>query len=291
MTQFGTRLQPLLLNRLRALHERSSFISLGQIFAGGGDEPEECEALDAPFYDQRALCERFSFTLSTANTRIQTTDSPSLQCCHNASPPGTARYHLPFNIISLPIRGTACHCDGGYPNFITDTRSDTYFKMYIGQSKVLLDRIGQHRSAIAMGDMTSLHYFIVATGQLFRKENFVRLFCLKPEIFQEEEYADLCRNLLEFLMTLAFQTLPRPVLTSWLPEALIRAPPKTLHLNVLSPLYQRAELSANLHVRQANRDFLRASPDPQLSRWPVFRTMQFAEQEKQRLANHLRHRG
>lgn len=177
-------------------------------------------------------------------------------------------------------------CDGGYLDFITDTRSDTYFRMYIGQGKLLADRISQHLDRIANGDISTLHYYVLAAGGKSRTSNFIRLFRLKPDIFHDEEYTTLCRDLLELLMTLAFRTISKPELKQWLPEASITAAPlETIHLNVLNPLYQSLGQLVTYHVRQSSRDVLLASPDPQLARWPVVRKQQMVNQESQRTLN------
>jgi hypothetical protein len=80
--------------------------------------------------------------------------------------------------------------------------------MYIGEAQILADRIGQHQSNAAIGDITTLHYFVLATGAAFRSMNFIRFFRLDSDIFLDQECAALCRSLLECFMTLAFQTLP-----------------------------------------------------------------------------------
>lgn len=176
-------------------------------------------------------------------------------------------------------------CDGGYLDFVTDIRSDRYFKMYIGQAQILADRIGQYRSNVAIRDITTLHYFVLATGAAFRSMNFIRLFGLDSDIFLDQEYAALCRSLLEFLMTLAFQTLLEIELQQWLPAASIKTPLRTLHLNVLIPLYQNVRGAVTYHKRHATQDMLLASPDPQLARWPVVRKQQIKDLENQQALN------
>jgi hypothetical protein len=99
--------------------------------------------------------------------------------------------------------------------------------MYIGQGQILADRVGHHQSNVSIGDIMTLHYFVLATGAAFRSMNFIRLFRLDSDIFLDQEYAALCRSLLEFLMTLVFQTLPAIELQQWLPAASIKTPLRT----------------------------------------------------------------
>ncbi|KAK5024211.1 hypothetical protein LTR13_010994 [Exophiala sideris] len=185
-------------------------------------------------------------------------------------------------------------CDGGYMNIITDSRNYWYFRLYIGQGQVIEIRIHQHKESIASECITSLHYYIILTGGEFRKSNFIRLYhlrqdpsLLKGDATEQEvkQFNEVRRTLLELLMTLAFQTLPATELEQWLTEKFIKYPLRTLHLNVLNPLYQIKTVGVAVYTRQSSREQLRLSEDPQIASWPDIRVRQIKDQRKQQTQN------
>ncbi|KAI1629279.1 hypothetical protein EDD37DRAFT_44051 [Exophiala viscosa] len=166
--------------------------------------------------------------------------------------------------------------------------------LYIGQGQVIRVRISQHKENIDFGYITSLHYYIILSGGKSRTTNFIRLYRLHSDSLlikedtknqQVEQLNEVRRTLLELLMTLAFQTLPAKELRQWLPNNFIKSPFRTLHLNVLNPLYQIKKGFATVEVRQASRDQLLSSDDPQLALWPDIRKRQIHDQKKQQTQN------
>ncbi|KIW75182.1 hypothetical protein Z517_11955 [Fonsecaea pedrosoi CBS 271.37] len=164
-------------------------------------------------------------------------------------------------------------CDGGYMDYITDTRNHEYFRMYIGQGQAIKVRVSEHKESIAWGDITSLHYYILTGGQ-FRTTNFIRLYRLLPNSFlikknmrneKVEQLNEVRRTLLELLMTLAFQTLPATELQQWL------------------PMINKGGVVHN--DRQSSREQLRLSQDPQLASWPDVRAQQIRDRKKQQSSN------
>ncbi|KAJ5972114.1 uncharacterized protein N7479_002032 [Penicillium vulpinum] len=69
------------------------------------------------------------------------------------------------------------HSNGGYCDFITDSRDTDYWRGYVGQASVLAIRIPQHCSAIRVGKNNTLHYHIVTNPSAagYRYGNFIRL--------------------------------------------------------------------------------------------------------------------
>lgn len=65
----------------------------------------------------------------------------------------------------------------GYLDYVTDSRSDEYFRLYVGQSGDRFARITmhQHAQAILQSKRNTLHHFTTKIGNGFRTANFVRI--------------------------------------------------------------------------------------------------------------------
>jgi hypothetical protein len=93
--------------------------------------------------------------------------------------------------------------DGGYLDFVTDIRDDSYLRFYVGQSTCIGLRIREHIRAILTGNLDTLHYYILQLGNGQRNANFLRLWTHISDISESTEKASfrrgLYRNLLEML--------------------------------------------------------------------------------------------
>lgn len=68
------------------------------------------------------------------------------------------------------------HPEGGYLDFITDSRCSFYCRIYVGQASILEDRIGCHIEKMESGDESTLHYYVKSKGGRHRQANFIRIF-------------------------------------------------------------------------------------------------------------------
>jgi hypothetical protein len=100
-----------------------------------------------------------------------------------------------------------------------------------------------------------------------------------------EQGTEILRTLLELLMALAFQTLPATELQQWLPNGSFESPLRTLHLNILNPLYRINKGGVATNSRQSSREQLRSSKDPQIASWPDVRARQISDRKKQQSSN------
>lgn len=109
--------------------------------------------------------------------------------------------------------------EGGYLDFISDTRCHFYFRLYNGQATILSKRISAHVMNMASGNMSTLHYYVKSIGGIYRKANLLRTFYIQDSRSQEDR--DLIKNLLELEMCVALRTLPQKetyaMATTWEP--------------------------------------------------------------------------
>jgi hypothetical protein len=162
--------------------------------------------------------------------------------------------------------------EGGYLDYITDTRCIFYLRLYNGQATVLTKRIGHDLDMMASGDASSLHYYVKSIGGKYREANFLRAFRI-PDSVTNQEDRKLLKNLLELEMCLALRTLPYQTLMQWLPPGSPEVKFPSVHLNIANPLDTGMFQSAS--GRQNSRNLLLGSVDPEVRRWPVVRAEQF----------------
>jgi len=62
--------------------------------------------------------------------------------------------------------------EGGYLDYITDTRCDFYFRLYVGQATYLADRVAKHVAAMARDDVSTLHYYVKSLHRNTRPTEF-----------------------------------------------------------------------------------------------------------------------
>jgi hypothetical protein len=171
--------------------------------------------------------------------------------------------------------------EGGYLDYITDTRYDFYFRLYNGQATKLADRIATHVTMMASGNVSTLHYYVKSLGGTHREPNFLRTF----RIFNSDSNQldrELVKNLLEFEMCVALRTLPQKELVQWLPHGEREVEFPSVHLNVANPLAQGSFVSTS--ARQNSRSLLLDSADPEVRQWPNVRSKELASKPRQRAA-------
>jgi len=163
--------------------------------------------------------------------------------------------------------------EGGYLDFITDDRDESYLKFYVGQASSVSRRISQHRSSFARGQTDSLHYYIFALGQEYRHSDFIRLFRSPSEIFghldPNREDVVMLMNILELAMGIAFRSLTQNVLNRFETAGHGDSEEINMHLNVLNPLEQ-SQLSFRA-TRIHARNQMRFSSDAEIRSWASFR--------------------
>ena len=136
-------------------------------------------------------------------------------------------------------------CAGGYVDFITDDRMETYRREYHGQSILLHTRVSAHVRHMKAGNQSTLHYYIFSLGRGHRTPNFLRTFHFdldnsKTQMAMEER--SLLMNILELAMAFAFRSLPDDILQEWWPSDSTFVKRYNVHLNVAHPLQQWASL-------------------------------------------------
>jgi hypothetical protein len=166
--------------------------------------------------------------------------------------------------------------EGGYVDFITDTRCDLYFRLCNGQATILAERISVHLVMMASSHASSLHYYVKAIGGEYREPNFLRTFRI-PDSLSNQKDRDLLKNLLELEMCLALQTLPRQALMQWLPHGSAEVKFPSVHLNIANPLVTGGFNSAS--ARQNSRNLFLDSADPEVRGWPIGRTRQLVDKQ------------
>ncbi|KAL8947459.1 MAG: hypothetical protein Q9222_006263 [Ikaeria aurantiellina] len=175
------------------------------------------------------------------------------------------------SVQSSMFKGAGCYLD-----FVSDSRDGEYLRFYVGQSVELSGRVRNHIHHIMRRDVASLHYFIHALGQGFRKSNFIRLvrlpampepFCTKFAL-TEEDYG-LILNIEEMVMALAFGSLPAGIHNKFSANP-IDATVAGIHLNVASPLDQGG-YSISDDKRTQMRDLVMFSIEAEIRAWPSFR--------------------
>lgn len=115
---------------------------------------------------------------------------------------------------------------GGYLDFITDDRDSYYQRYYVSQSTNMAHRVSFHTTAMLYGDTSTLYYYIHTLGGGHRASNFIRLFSIdESDAIGVDGGVRLDRslmmNMLEMTMALAFHSLPRGVLETYLPPNMI----------------------------------------------------------------------
>ncbi|OJZ80498.1 hypothetical protein ASPFODRAFT_65877 [Aspergillus luchuensis CBS 106.47] len=101
------------------------------------------------------------------------------------------------------------HCsNGGYLDYIRDTRSPLYWRAYVGQSENLHRRSSQHTNAIRKGSANNLHYYIIKEGAGYRYANFIRVWTIPFPGSTDRVTRSVFNNVPEKVMCLAFQSLP-----------------------------------------------------------------------------------
>lgn len=128
----------------------------------------------------------------------------------------------------------------GYLDYVTDSRLEEYFRIYVGQSGHRLARImQQHIQSVLQSKRNSLHYFILWIGNGFRSANFLRLWSFQDDEPVVDWYHTKC-DILELLLCVFFDSLS---LQSIIIQKRRDENPTTWGLNVLTPLYQHKPMS------------------------------------------------
>ena len=78
-------------------------------------------------------------------------------------------------------------------SYITDSRSEVYYRLYVGQALILANRIEDHICCMTNGAITTLHYYVKSVGGKYRQANFLRVFCLPASDLSRED-RDLLKN-------------------------------------------------------------------------------------------------
>jgi len=171
------------------------------------------------------------------------------------------------------------HPEGGYLDFLTDSRYPFYCRLYVGQASILEDRIGCHIEKMKSGDKSTLHYYVKSKGGRHRQANFIRIFHFdrRPDMHIDQDGRNVVKNILELSMCAAFQTLPKEELLQWLPRGSAGIRYRTVHLNVLNPLLQDSFI--NEHLRHTTRSKLTLSMDPEVRQWPLVRANQLSRKK------------
>jgi hypothetical protein len=183
----------------------------------------------------------------------------------------------PFRLCEIQrnqaLNETLWVVEGGYLDFISDTRCPFYFRFYNAQAMILSERISTHVINMASGDMSTLHYYMKSIGGIYRKANFLRTFYIQDSKRSQQDRT-LIKNHLEFEICVALLTLPQKELMQWLPlgSPAIKFP--SVHLNVANPLIQGS--FNNTSARQYSRNLLLDSADPEVRQWPNVRGSQIA---------------
>ncbi|KAF3393630.1 hypothetical protein DPV78_009845 [Talaromyces pinophilus] len=161
--------------------------------------------------------------------------------------------------------------NSGYADIVLDDRVKEYWRSYIGQAGIPLQRFIDHLKGAMRSKPTTLHYFVIWKGLGYRSMNFLRLWTLPgPDSrFYHEEKSYIFSNVLEMVFCRVFQSLPQESLQDFFPEIKNQVY-AGLGLNIMSPLYQ----GFTVHYSVRHRFALRAelSQDPEIQEWPSFRT-------------------
>ncbi|KFA79846.1 hypothetical protein S40288_11428 [Stachybotrys chartarum IBT 40288] len=124
----------------------------------------------------------------------------------------------------------------GYLDFITDSRSTDYFRLYVGQFSLGARRIvRQHVQSVLQGSIESLHYYILWLGNGTRTANFLQLW----QFPQHTDTTDQCFS--------------------------------STGLNIMTPIVQGFG-KASKRLRDDAALATRFSPDPQIRHWHSFRS-------------------
>lgn len=160
-------------------------------------------------------------------------------------------HYQALNLASLlAIGGDLTHTGPAiYMGIITDDNNPGTYFLYVGQTKNLARRLGEHQNKVLRDATPCLHYYVLKAAS--RSEKFVVLANLS---LLDEAILPYCLNILEMLGCLAFQTLPEKTLLQYLPQGSKVSSPGA-HLNVASPLAQgcsKAERSFSLLAHSSN---------------------------------------
>ena len=93
---------------------------------------------------------------------------------------------------------------GGYLDFVTDSRDNTYIRFYVRQSIVMLFRVDKHIRKILKGSCTTLHYYILQLGRGCWTSNWLRLWTIPDKFDPPPSHQELLQNILEMLFCGAF---------------------------------------------------------------------------------------
>ncbi|KAJ9490589.1 hypothetical protein VN97_g2662 [Penicillium thymicola] len=165
------------------------------------------------------------------------------------------------------------HSNGGYCDFITDSRDMEYWRGYVGQASVLAIRISQHCSAIRSGKSNTLHHHIVTKPSAagYRYANFIRLWTIDFPSYTQSSTKEVFENVLEMSFTRAFQTLAPSILELYFGPC-SEGSYSRLGLNIIPPLMQGRDLAPR--VRGEFTKLLEGSTDPEIREWPIIRAQQ-----------------
>lgn len=155
----------------------------------------------------------------------------------------------------------------GYMSYVTDDRNRQYFRIYIGQSETGPRRIADHSEAIRSSHHDTLHYYIPYVGLGNRTVNFLHLWSLLDSD-EDQSWNRFRQNALEYFFCFIFQTLPWKTFVCHFPSCKY-SPFSHLGLNVLSPLHQGTDASAQVRINARNN--LKDSDDPEIKGWVDFR--------------------
>ncbi|QKX64287.1 uncharacterized protein TRUGW13939_11460 [Talaromyces rugulosus] len=173
----------------------------------------------------------------------------------------------------------------GYLNFVTDTRCQEWFRLYVGQTNEPQRRIvNQHIQKSLKGSTKSLHYYMIWLGNGDRRVNFIRLWGSPKsneanrtgeEKKATQNWEKIKMNLLEALFCKAFFT-HHGMLNRCEPNTLV--PTMTSYgLNVMSPLvYGGFKPDAK---RSIFANALSNSPDIQIKYWLILRSARIRDQK------------
>ncbi|CAG8120048.1 unnamed protein product [Penicillium olsonii] len=166
---------------------------------------------------------------------------------------------------------------GGYLDFVTDLRSRTYWRPYIGQASVPKFQISAHHKNIQAGHQDSLHYWIIARGEQ-RVANFIRLWAIPFPPNALGLVKEAFENFLETVMCRAFHSLPPSALEELFGPCLDdEGRYSGMGLNVVSPLYQGKLGIPGLRAIIQQCDNL---PDPDIWAWSALRKVNRKQQSK-----------
>lgn len=152
--------------------------------------------------------------------------------------------------------------DGGYLVVVTDELDHLYFRVYVGQSTRLFNRIGDHIKHIRRGDVSKLLYYICRRPS--RTAHFLRFWSIQPA-YKEPLQHTLLLNILEMVMCRVFESISPQILTQYFGPGHY----SNVGLNIVPPLLQNMKLT--VEARIAYTALVQESSDSEIRFWPTFR--------------------